>query len=177
MSSIHNDLERIQPPYVHIRYDVEVGGAIQKRELPFVVLVMSDLSGASRDKLPKLKSRPVVDLSRENFDSVMAGIGPTVRFAVPNRMVDGGDDLRVNLQFSSMDDFGPDRVAQNLAKSVPQFGRLLELRRRISTLLATMDGNDDVESMIARLISDQAALKQLCHDAGRASPGPQEGQS
>jgi len=173
MSSIHDDLGRNQPPFVHIRYDVNVGNAIEQRELPFVVVVMADLSAHSRNKLPKLKNRPLVDINRQTFNTVLAKTGTTVKFEVENRLQEGGDDLRINLAFKSLDDFEPQRVAEKVAENVKQFGRLLELRRRIKMLLTSMDGNDDVEAMLKTLITDESARKQLCHDAGAPSVAPE----
>lgn len=177
MSSIHNYLQKIRPPYVHIRYDVQVGDAIEKRELPFVVAVLADLSGQRRNKLPKLKKRPFVEVNRENFDSVLAGVSPTVRFDAPNRLSNRVPEMRVDLEFKTMDDFHPVHVAMQLArKEGTEFAKLMELRRRIKKMLNTMDGNDELEDLVHTLIHNKAALIQLCDHAGRRVSEPREDQ-
>jgi type VI secretion system protein ImpB len=179
MSSIHNYLQKIRPPYVHIRYDVQVGNAIERRELPFVVAVLADLSGQRRGELPKLKKRPFVEINRTNFDGVLAGVCPVARFDVENRLSDGGPKLPINLEFKSIDDFHPVAVAQQLAngdRKVAEIAKLMELRRRIKKMLTTMDGSDELEGLVQTLINDESARKQLCH-SGRGGGEPGEGQA
>jgi type VI secretion system protein ImpB len=174
MSSIQGDLGKHRPPWVHITYDVHVGNAIEKKQLPFVVGVLADLSGDSRNKLPRLKRREFIDINKSNFNQILAGIGPTLNFQVKNLVQDNDSTINVRLRFESMDDFGPVRVAEQVAKTVEPVARLLELRRRIKRLLMTMEGNDALEMDVQRLINDRAALKQLCQEAGRSDPEPQE---
>jgi type VI secretion system protein ImpB len=166
MSSIQGDLQKIRPPRVHIRYDVQVGNAIERRELPFVVAVLADLSGLSKDK-PKLKKRKFVDINRMNFDQIMAGIKPSLKITVPNLIQNNDTEMVFEMDFSSMADFKPVRVAEKIAEKVKPFAETLELRRQLKKLLMTIDGNDDVLDMIQQLINDRSALKQLCHEAGR----------
>jgi type VI secretion system protein ImpB len=174
MSSIQGDLQKIRPPRVHIRYTVQTGNAIERKELPFVVAVLADLSGASRSNLKRLKKREFVLINRMNFDQVLAGIKPSLKVTVPNRIQDNGTDLVFNLEFKGMDDFRPTQVAEAIGTQVAAFGRALELRRQIKKLLMAMDGNDDVQDMIQRLINDRAALRQLCQEAGRDDAEPRE---
>jgi type VI secretion system protein ImpB len=173
MSSIQGDLQKIRPPRVHIRYDVHVGNAIEKRELPFVVAVLADLSGATKGK-DKLKNRKFVDINRMNFDRVLASVRPTVKLTVPNRIQNNDTELVFDLEFTGMADFKPSRLAEKIAEKVQPFARTLELRRRVKKLLMNMDGNDDVLEAVQHLINDRVALKQLCNEAGRGETETQE---
>jgi len=177
MSSIQKDLGKIRPPWVHISYEVHTGTSIERKQLPFVVAVLADLSGSSSNKLPKLKKRKFVAINQMNFNQILAGIGPTLDFRVRNLIQDNGTDLKVKLRFESMDDFGPVRVAEKVAENVEPFAKLLELRRQIKRLLTTMDGNDALEGVVQRMINDKEALKQLCQEAGRSGPENQDQES
>jgi len=174
MSSLQRDLQRNKPPRVHILYEVHTGKAIEKKELPFVVGVLADLSGASRNKLPKLKKREFVEIKATDFDRILARIGPSVRVNVPNLIQDNGTELSLTLEFSSMADFKPPAVAQKIAEKVESFAKLLEFRRQIKKLLNTMDGNDAVQDLIQRMINDRMTLKQLCQEAGRGDTQSEE---
>ena len=109
--SVHSKLARVRKPRVHITYDVDVGGAIEQKELPFVVGVLADLSGNPKDALPRVKDRKFVEIDRDNFNQVLAGTKPRLTFKVPNRLSDDGSSLGVELEFRDMDDFGPEAVA------------------------------------------------------------------
>jgi len=180
MSSLQRDLQKIKPPRVHILYEVHTGKAIEKRELPFVVGVLADLSGASRKRLPKLKKREFVEIKRTNFDQILSRIRPSLEFTVPNLIQNNDSELRVKLEFTSMADFKPVAVAQKISNKeqpesyVEPFARLLELRRQIKKLLTTMDGKDSVQDLFQRLINDRHALRQLCQEAGQGEIEPEE---
>jgi type VI secretion system protein ImpB len=150
-----------------------VGNAIEKRELPFVVGILADLSGSSKEKL-KLKKRKFVEINRNNFDQILAGIRPTLRLSVPNVIQNNGTDFVFDLEFNAMGDFRPLRLAEKIAEKLKPFAQTLELRRRVKKLLMTMDGNDDLQDLMQQLISDREALKQLCNEAGRGDAQPQE---
>src|SRR5690242_1501940 len=103
--STQHKLDRIRKPRVHVTYDVEVGGAIQLRELPFVVGVLADLSGKPEEPLPKLKDRKFIDIDRDNFNKVLAGMKPRLAFQVDNTLQGDGSKMNVELRFNSMVDF------------------------------------------------------------------------
>src|SRR5215472_7435790 len=105
--SVQKKLGRIRPPRVHITYDVETGGAIEKREIPFVVGVMADLSGQPEKPLPALKDRKFVEIDKDTFDRVMGQINPRLVFKVDNRLSEDDTRLGVELRFRGMDDFQP----------------------------------------------------------------------
>src|ERR1700732_5414968 len=111
--SAQHKLDRVRPPRVQITYDVEVGGAIEIKELPFVVGVLGDFTGNPEQPLPKLKERKFVEVNHDNFDTVLEGMKPHLSFAVENKLSEdpAAPQLKVDLQFKSMDDFAPDNVA------------------------------------------------------------------
>jgi type VI secretion system protein ImpB len=160
--STQHKLDRIRPPRVHITYDVEIGGAIQKKELPFVLGVMSDLSGQRDAELPKIKERKFVEIDRDNFNDVMASIAPRVVVRVANKLANDGTELSAELRFKHMDEFEP--VA--LLNQVPALKRLYEARGKLNDLLAKLDGNDKLESMLQDVVANNAALKELKTQTG-----------
>lgn len=157
--SQQHKLDRVRSPRVQITYDVEVGGAIQQKELPFVVGVLADLSGKpSPDKpLPDLKERKFLEIDRDNFEKVMKGMEPRMATTVPNVLSKDGTRLAVELKFETMADFEP----QNVAKQIKPLKELLEVRKRLSDLLARIDGNDAASSKLEAILGDHEALGQL----------------
>ena len=155
--STQHKLDRIRPPRVQITYDVEIGGAIQKKELPLVIGVMSDLSGKPENPLPKLKDRGFVEIDRDNFNDVLASIGPRLAFPVDNKLSKDGGSINTELHFKSIEDFSP----VNLVKQVPALRKLFEARGKLSDLLAKLDGNDDLDGQLQKIVNDTDALKKL----------------
>ena len=98
--SAQHKLDRVRPPRVQITYDVEIGGAIEIKELPFVVGVLGDFSGQPEQPLPRMKDRKFVEVNPDNFDSVLEGMKPHLSFAVENKLSDDANapQLKVNLQ-------------------------------------------------------------------------------
>jgi type VI secretion system protein ImpB len=161
--STQHRLDRIRSPRVHLTYDVEVGGAIQLKELPFVVGVLSDLSGKPDEPLPRLKDRKFVEIDRDNFNKVLAGMKPRLAFQVDNTLQDDGTKLNVELRFNNMDDFEPGQVV----RQVEPLRKLLEARERLSSLVTKMDGNDKLESLLQDVVNNTEALKKLSGETGR----------
>lgn len=161
--STQHKLDRIRRPRVHLTYDVEIGGAIEMKELPFVVGVMADLSGMPEESLPRLKDRKFVEIDRDNFDKVLSGMKPRLAFQVDNRLQDDGSKLNVELKFSSLEDFEPEAVA----KQVEPLRKLLEARGKLSNLLGKMDGNDKLEALLQDVVNNTDALKKLSGETGR----------
>ena len=155
--SIQQKISRIRPPRVHISYEVETGGAIEMKELPFVVGVLGDFSGKPVDPLPRLRDRKFVDIDRDNFDNVLAGMKPRLQMGVENKLNNDGGKLAVELNFRSMEDFEPDQVVQQ----VEPLRRLVEARRNLSDLLAKMDGNDKLGELLEDVLNNADAQKQL----------------
>jgi type VI secretion system protein ImpB len=148
---------------VHITYDVEIGGAIELKELPFVVGVLADLSGKPEEPLPRLKDRKFVEIDRDNFNKVLAATRPRLAYQVDNTLQDDGSKLNVELRFNDMDDFVPDQVV----KQVEPLRRLLEARERLEHLLNKMDGNERLEQVLQDVVRNTDALKQLQSETGQ----------
>src|SRR5215203_4727590 len=112
--STQHKLDRVRPPRVHITYDVEVGGAIELKELPFVVGVLGDFSGKPEQPLPRLRDRKFIEIDRDNFDQVLAGMKPRLAYRVDNRLEGDDTTTAVELRFNKMEDFEPDQVVQQV---------------------------------------------------------------
>ncbi len=160
--STQHKLDRVRAPRVHITYDLEVGGAIQLKELPFVVGVLGDFSGKPADPLPRLKERKMVAVDRDNFDQVLAGMKPRLAFTVDNKLTDEDTKLGVELNFKSLQDFEPEQVVNQ----VEPLRKLLEARRRLSDLVHKIDGNDKLEAILQEVVGSSEALKKVGEAAG-----------
>jgi type VI secretion system protein ImpB len=155
--STQHKLDRVRPPRVHITYDVEVGGAIELKELPFVVGVLGDFSGKPEQPLGRLRDRKFVEIDRDNFDQVLAGMKPRLAYRVDNKLTDGDTQMAVELKFNALEDFEPDQVVQQ----VEPLRKMVEARRRLSDLLSKMDGNDRLEELLQDVIKNSGAQQQL----------------
>lgn len=155
--STQHKLDRVRPPRVQITYDVEIGNAIQKKELPMVVGIMADLSGQPDVPLPKLKDRKFVEIDRDNFNDVLASIAPRLALRVPNKLGEAGTSLNVELRFKQMDDFNP----LNVLEQIEPMRKLFEARGRLSDLLSKLDGNDALEGKLAEIVRNQGEMKQI----------------
>lgn len=160
--SLQHKLDRVRPPRVHITYDVEIGGAIELKELPFVVGVLGDFSGKPEEPLPRVRDRKFVEIDRDNFNQVLAGMKPRVALRVDNRLSNDESKMRVELRFNSIEDFEPD----NLVQQVDPLRKLVEARKRLSDLLSKMDGNDKLEELLNEVIASSGAQKQLSQVLG-----------
>jgi type VI secretion system protein ImpB len=164
--SLQKKLSRVRPPRVHITYDVEKGEAIEKREIPFVVGVLADLSGQPEKPLPPMKNRKFIEIDRDNFDQVLGKIGPRVAIKVDNRLSDDDTRLGVELRFRGLDDFEPAAVANQ----VPALRRLLELRNALHNLRSSLIGNDKLESILQEVLGNTEALQRIGAEGGAAQP-------
>jgi len=177
--STQHKLDRVRSPRVHITYDVETGGAIQMKELPFVLGVLSDLSGKPEEPLPKLKDRKLIEIDRDNFNSVLKSMKPRLAYKVDNKLKNDGTQMGVELKFSHIDDFEPEQVVNQ----VEPLKKLLEVRRELFELLAKTDGNDRLSERLQEIISNTDSLQQIAKDAGvelssgEGSDTEKEGQS
>ncbi len=152
----------MRPPRVHITYDVEIGDAIEMKELPFVVGVLADLSGKPDEPLPRLRDRKFVDIDRDNFNDVLKGAKPRLAFKVDNKLTDDDSKLAVELRFNNMDDFEPEQVVNQ----IEPLRKLLEVRRQLSDLLAKTDGNDRLNERLQEIISNTELLQKIGQEAG-----------
>jgi len=165
--SQQHKLDRVRRPRVHITYDVETNGAMQKVELPFVVGVMADLSGQPKEPLKPLKDRKVVQIDRDNFDNVLAKAAPRLAMKVNNKITDQEGKLAVELNFKKFEDFEPARVAEQ----VGPMRELLEMRRRLGELLSKMEGNDKLEALLTEIVGSTEKAAALAQELGVAAPG------
>ena len=148
---------RNRPPRVQLEYDVEVYGTDKKVAVPFVMGVMSDLSGANGFDLPPVAERKPLEISSTNFDSRLKAMQPRVAYKVPNKLTHDGDALVVDITFESMDDFKPAEVA----RKIEPLNKLLEARTHLANLVTYMDGKVGAEELIAKVLNDPALLKAL----------------
>src|ERR1700687_4870025 len=141
--SVHKKLERVRPPRVHVTYDVEVGDAIEVKEIPFVMGVLGDFSGMPTEALPRLKDRRFVEVTPDNFDSVLESMKPHLAFSVENKLSDdsAAGQLKVDLRFKSLEDFEPEQVA----RQVKPLKELLDLRTRLNDLKGTLQNNGTLD--------------------------------
>ncbi|GBC62145.1 type VI secretion system contractile sheath smal l subunit [Desulfonema ishimotonii] len=155
--STQHKLDRVRPPRVQITYDVETGDAIEMKELPFVAGIMADLSGKPEEPLPRIKDRKFVEIDRDNFNDVLAGINPRLVFQVKNRLADDDTKLNVELKFKNVEDFDPVSVL----KQVSALKKLYDARQRLSDLLTKLDGNDDLDKLLQDIVHNTEELAAI----------------
>ncbi len=165
--SIQKKIGRVRPPRVHITYDVETGGAIEKKAIPFVVGVMADLSAQPEKPLPALKERKFVEIDRDNFDQVLAKMEPRVTFRVDNKLSDDDTKIAVDLRFRSMEDFEP----VNVVKQVEPLRKLLEMRNQLSNIVSSLQGNDKLDQLLQEVLHNTEALNRLRAETGLPESG------
>lgn len=174
--STQHKLDRIRPPRVQITYDVEIGDAIEMKELPFVMGIMADLSG-DRDpdvEMKLLKDRKFTEIDRDNFNDIMADIQPRISLRVPNKL-GGGEDaedsqLNVLLNCRHLNDFGPISVI----KQVEPMRKLFEARTRLNDLLAKLDGNDKLDALLQNVLENTEVRDELKKNLDEAKPADEE---
>jgi type VI secretion system protein ImpB len=166
--SIHKKLEKVRPPRVHITYDVEVGDAIEVKELPFVMGVLADFSGQPEEPLPRLKDRKFVEVTPDNFDQVLEACKPHLAFSVENKLSEdpNAGQLKVDLRFKSLQDFEPDQVA----RQVKPLKELLDLRTKLSDLRGGLQGNDKLEELLLDAVSNTEKLEKLRSELKGSKP-------
>ena len=160
--SLQHKIDRVRPPRIQITYDVETGGAIELKELPFVVGVLGDFVGKSEEPLPALKNRKFVEIDPDNFNQVLAGMKPRLAYTLDNKLQDDGSKMGVELKFKNIEDFEPDNVVQQ----VEPLRKLVEARKKLSDLRSKMDGNEKLESMLEDIISNVDKQKELSQALG-----------
>ncbi|MCY1525682.1 type VI secretion protein [compost metagenome] len=173
--STQHKLDRIRPPRVQITYDVEIGDAIEKKELPLVVGILADLSGKPDAPLPKVAERRFIEIDRDNFNNVLASIGPRAAIQVDNTISGDDSKLNVELRFNHIDDFDP----VSIVTQVTPLRRLFEARQRLRDLLTKLDGNDDLDKLLQDVVANTEGLQEIKSarpDAEPAAAGaaPQE---
>jgi len=167
--STQKKIGRVRPPRVNITYDVETGGAIEVRQLPFVMGVLGDFTGQPVEPLEKLKERKFVEVTLDNFDDVLASMKPHLQYSVENKLSDdpNAGKIGVELTFNSLDDFAPGAVA----RQVGPLRELLDLRTKLADLRGTLQGNEKLEEILQSTLSDEEKMKKLKEEMGTEEPG------
>ncbi|WP_293003546.1 type VI secretion system contractile sheath small subunit [Nevskia sp.] len=155
--SVQQRLSRVRAPRVKLTYDVEKGDAIEQKEIPFVVGVISDLSGNPEQPLPRIKDRSFVSIDGDNFDDVLGGIAPRAVYRVPNKLGRDGGEFAVELNFKQMEDFRPEAVVQQ----VEPLRKLLEARSKLADLRNKLAGNDKLEDLLQDVLGSTEKLAEL----------------
>ncbi|WP_266158726.1 type VI secretion system contractile sheath small subunit [Dyella silvatica] len=160
--STQHKLDRVRAPRVQLTYDVEVGDAIEKKELPFVAGVIGDFSGQPAEPLAKLKERKFVNLDKDNFDDVLKGMKPRVQMQVDNRLKGDGSKVGVELNFRSLEDFGPEQVVQQ----IDPLRKLLDARQKLADLRNKMAGNDKFDELLNEVLQNTDQITRLTREVG-----------
>jgi type VI secretion system protein ImpB len=168
--SIHQKLSRVRKPHVHITYEVETEGAVEMKELPFVVGVIGDFSGNPTQPLKPMADRKFISIDRDNFNDIMARMTPGVNFRVENTLKGDGSEMAVQLSFKSIDDFEPGRVVEQ----VEPLKKLLETRNKLRDLLSTVDRSDKLEEQLEEILKNTEKTQALAKAVGvEEAPGEQ----
>ncbi|NOX52927.1 MAG: type VI secretion system contractile sheath small subunit [Planctomycetes bacterium] len=160
--SVHEKLKRVRKPRVHITYEVETEGAVEQKELPFVVGVLGDFSGNPTQPLKPLRDRNFVQIDRDNFNDVMKRMAPGLNLRVENTLKGDGTELAVQLKFESMEDFEPARVAQQ----IEPLRKLLETRDKLKEMLTKVDLSPDYEEVLQQILENTENLRKLAGELG-----------
>lgn len=157
-NSVHDKLKRVRKPRVHITYDVETNGAMETKEIPYVVGVLGDFSGNSDVAKKSLKERRFIDLKKDKFDQVMARLEPGVKMKVDDVLSgEEGKQFGVDLKFRSMEDFEPEKIVEQ----VEPLRKLMETRNQLRDLMAKADGSEELELLLEQILNDEGKLSEL----------------
>jgi type VI secretion system protein ImpB len=171
--STQTKLSRVRPPRVQITYDVQVGDAIELKEIPFVLGVLGDFSGNPAEELPKLKDRKFVEVTPDNFDDVLASMKPRLAYSVANKLADDPDapKLKVDLSFKKLQDFEPEQVA----RQIKPLRELLDLRTRLADLRGSLQTNQTLDDLLQEVINSSEKMQRLRTEVQTAETGKEGG--
>jgi len=161
--STQHKLDRVRAPRVQLTYDVEIGDAIEKKELPFVAGVLGDFSGKPEEPLPRLKDRKFVNVDKDNFDDVLKGMKPRLQYQVDNKLSNDGSRIGVPLDFKSLADFEPEK----LVRQIDPLRKLLEARQKLADLRNKMAGNDKFEELLSEVLQNTDKIAQLSREVAK----------
>lgn len=171
MESVHRKLDRVRKPRVHIKYEVETGGAVEVKDLPFVVGIMGDFAGDPTAPLKPLGERKFTTIDRDNFNEVMASLNPGLNLRVENTLQGDGSEFAVNLAFNSIEDFEPARVAEQ----IDPLRKLLQTRNELRELLTKTDRSVPLENLLERILQNSEELRAFSGELGTAPPAADAG--
>jgi len=166
--SIFDKKNRVRPPRVQITYEVETGGAMVVKEIPFVMGVIADLSGQPAEPLARLKDRKFTEIDRDNFDDVLRSMKPRLAMRVDNTLKGDGSELAVELNFQKLADFRP----ENVVKQVKPLNELQNTRNQLRDLLGRLEGNDRLEELLNAITDNTAVRDKLRDTLGTGSEEP-----
>jgi len=166
--SVHAKLERVRPPRVHVTYNVEIGNAIELKEIPFVMGVMADLSGMPEDPLPRVADRRFVEITPDNFDAVLESMKPRVAFSVENKLSEdpNAGKIGIDLSFKTIEDFDPEKVARH----VEPLREMLDLRTKLSDLVGTLQGNQKLEQLLQDVLQNSDKMDRVRAEMAKDKP-------
>ncbi len=168
--SIHDKLKRVRKPRVHITYDVETNGAVEKKELPFVMGVMGDYSGDNTENKKALRDRKFVQVDRDNFNEALAKVNPKLNMKVENTLADDDSEIAVDLDFKNLGDFEPNRIVEQ----VDPLKKLMDARNKLRDLMTKVDRSDELESILEDVLQSTDSLNSLKTDLGVDGEGESE---
>jgi type VI secretion system protein ImpB len=170
--STQHKLDRVRSPRVQITYDVEVGNAIEMKELPFVMGVLGDFTGQPEKPLAALRDRKFVEINPDNFDAVLKNMAPHLSYSVANKLSDdpNAGQLKVDLHFEEMQDFSPEKVAEQ----VKPLKDLLDLRTRLSDLSGSLQGNQNLDDILFHAVTNTEAREKLRAELGLSTKEKQD---
>ena len=158
-------IKRNRPPRVNISYE-DPYDSEKMVELPFVLGVMSDLSGnASEVDKPEMEGRDFADVTAATLDDYMKSVAPGVSFNVENKLGEGDGRMGVTLKFESMDDFNPAAVA----RQIPALKKLLEARQHLANLQRYMNSKPKAQDQIRKLLNDPELMAALAEREDKKS--------
>lgn len=160
--SVHDKLNRVRKPRVHISYDVETEGAVVQKELPFVIGVMGDFSGDPTEPLKPLRERKFIQIDRDNFNDVFARMTPGLNLKVNNTLADDGSEMAVDLKFRSIEDFEPEKVVDQ----VEPLRKLKDARNKLRDLMSKADRSEDLEELLEQVLQNTEQLEELSKSLG-----------
>lgn len=165
--SVQKRLQKVRPPRVQLTYDVEIGDAIEAKELPFVVGVLGDFAAQSKSPQGKVRDRKFVNIDMDNFDDVMEGMAPRAAYRVKNRLTPGGGEMGVDIEFRKFEDFRPESVVQQ----VEPLRKLQEARAKLADLRNKLAGNEKLEDLLNDVLNN---TEQLHHLGGKTNGGSEQ---
>ncbi len=159
--ALNSQHKRVSKNRVSITYDVETNGAVETKELPFVVGVLGDFSADREDK-PDVADREFFQIDKDNFDTVMKRVGPELKMKVDNVLVDDNSQIEANLTFESMKDFTPDAIVGK----VDALKQLVDTRNQLKVLLSKADRSRDLEKLLKEVLTSADTIKALSSELG-----------
>lgn len=163
--SVQKRLQKIRPPRVQLTYDVEKGGTIEQKEIPFVVGVLGDFSGIPEEAMPRIKERDFVSIDTDNFDEVLEGMAPRAAFRAPNKLSEEGGEIDIDLKFKSIDDFRPEAIVAQ----VDPLRKLLEARTKLADLRNKLAGNEKLEDLLTDILNSTEQLRKIGQTGSQSS--------